>query len=659
MSFSDINFIKDWIITLGILAVYISIILVGINMVLKGANSGERSFIMQKLGKLVIGSFIVFSGLMITGFLVYTQSQINSFNDTNSNLPEKSYTQKIEDEVGNFMVKAITLPIDLVNAALIGSGNFDGLQAIAGFESVDNLIFNGGTLQDIDLGPFSKSEWRRLNYGYASVVGLTGLLMYFMVVKTGFSVVLNASTVSKATQLKEDIMRWLFSIFIVAMAPLFMKFLFYISGLFTLGIYNIIKKMGNGSFFFEGFIQDLTTGNIFTTAIVKSLFLYNHLRINVIFKVRKIVLTVMYLFIPFAAYLWGINSKIRASKVCLGELITNAFRPTFYAFTFFAMMTQLSDGKFSQWFESLVWMFAIITISETLVNTLQGFFTALSGINEATAGRPAIQALGKILGGSQKSKRDDTNSQSSSSSKSGGSTSSSSGNSTINSDSSPVNSYDGVSPVDSKTLGDSSPMENPNTENNSSSQPIGGLPSVIGGNDLTTSSGNINAGTSSPFSDSDNSETPKYIDAEYAEVKPEDKQKENADRYNTMLTQNMNKQQLKTNVGEKVGNALDKGIGFDNDYSTIAKGIGYQVGKVQKTINTGKAIYQTASQIAGQENLSKGDAVQKLFQSNSGLQTFFRGVRYTNASSDNNFRKCDKLLAQWHPYTQADSFSWK
>lgn len=141
-------------------------------------------------------------------------------------------------------------------------------------------------------------------------------------------------------------------------------------------------------------IESIKTGNVFSTAIVKVIFCYLDVKINIVFLARKIMLSVMYVFTPIAAYLWGINKNVNAVSIWFGELITNSAMAFFYGITYTIMCVMINASGATGWFFTMMWMFSMMKISEVLRNSLQGIFARLSGINEQDMGKGAVGVVG-------------------------------------------------------------------------------------------------------------------------------------------------------------------------------------------------------------------------------------------------------------------------
>lgn len=144
--------------------------------------------------------------------------------------------------------------------------------------------------------------------------------------------------------------------------------------------------------------KNLKTGSALTTAIVHFLYVWQMIKINLVFISRKVVLAVMYAFTPIAIALWGINKRVHAASIWFGEILTNAAMQFFYAFTFTVMIVALGDD-WKNWILTLVWMSAIIKIADMLRNSLQGFFTKLAGIDEAGLAGGVFGTVGSTFAG--------------------------------------------------------------------------------------------------------------------------------------------------------------------------------------------------------------------------------------------------------------------
>lgn len=399
------RFIYDNVKAFGGLAILLGVSIVGYKLIFHGTNPEERSKSMTAVLYIAVGSFIIGSCMLIFSFIITMRNDLVKTSVNPPDIKVESENKDLKDVAANFLERALTLPVDLAVNSFIGGTTFSGItskggiQSFIGFKPLDELIFNNGKINGDD--PFTADEWNNLTALYGIVAGLTAPFIMIMIFKVGYSFIIHSNSVTKRIILKEDMCRWIYSIFAIAAGPIFIKLIFMIFNMLTLILYNgIIEKSLNKFPFFElSFVDSIHTGSVLITAIVKVIFVYLDFKINIIFLGRKIVLVTMFAFTPIAAVLWGINKNVNAAAIWFGEMITNASMSFFYGFTFCVMITALKSTGISGWFYGMMWMFAVIKISEMLRNSLQGIFTKLSGIDEEQMGKQASGVVGGLIKG--------------------------------------------------------------------------------------------------------------------------------------------------------------------------------------------------------------------------------------------------------------------
>lgn len=314
----------------------------GLRLIIKSRIPEERSKAMDSMLYIIVGSFIIGSALFMTGFLVQTRNDLEVSNSTLVEQKKAPDSEKITDNKGNFLVQALTAPVTILNNFLIGEGKWPGLMGVANFKSIDELIFNNGNIPQRD--PFSDDEWTNLSYLYKIIAVVSEVFLLIMVWVTGIKFIHYSGEAGKRADLKEDILRWFFCIYIVATGPILIQVVFYVFNGLTNMIYTMAKPLitsNTKNILGMGFVQNINTGSVLTTALVKLYFNYIVLKINILFMSRKIVLIVMYVFTPIAAALWGINKRINAFSIWMGEIISNSSMQFFYAIVLFAMVAAL------------------------------------------------------------------------------------------------------------------------------------------------------------------------------------------------------------------------------------------------------------------------------------------------------------------------------
>ncbi|WP_147566134.1 hypothetical protein [Clostridium tyrobutyricum] len=364
--------------------------LTAIRMILSRNSETKREEVMSAFGKIILGTSIIGSCILLSGFLIGIANHMGSVLTGNTINISNIGANTIDDDNGNFIVRAFANIFLAVEKAFFGLA-----EKFLGFLPLDKLIFNSkvnsfGSTGNISVPPFTDAEWGNLNYIYIVVSSLCAPFVLIMVAKTGISLIMSANQPAKRSELQENISRWLFSLALIAIGPLLLKGLFLFTSYMTDAVVSLFHASlgGNNYVTNTSMIDSIKTGSVLTSAIVKCVFAWKFFQINMLFMVRKIVLFSMYAFTPLAALFWGIDNKTQALQVWFGEIITNATMQFFYAFTFSIMIIGLSGSSWQNWFYALVWMFTLVKIAEVFRNSLQGLFTKLAGVDEnAIAGK--------------------------------------------------------------------------------------------------------------------------------------------------------------------------------------------------------------------------------------------------------------------------------
>lgn len=302
----------------------------------------------------------------------------------------------IKQEPGNLLEKAIAYLI-----GGIASGLLWAVQKLTGAPSLFEAVFITDTPNDMQ--PFTKAQFDVMNYWYQVMIFIAVVILFISLLFVAFEMIFVGFTPKSKDEIKERIERIIFSGIIIAATPMIFKILLYMNNALTYYIYKVLRLPGNIDDMFNPAIvsANIHTGSVVLTAIGMLVMAYINAFVVFVFTVRKFVIMIFYIFTPIAATLWSINKNILAAKVWLGELLTNIFTQFFYAFVFaiyFSATGVVHQGSntvnVSTSLESLLWLYMITAIAESLRNSLQGYFTRLAGINEAGIARNVALAFG-------------------------------------------------------------------------------------------------------------------------------------------------------------------------------------------------------------------------------------------------------------------------
>lgn len=311
----------------------------------------------------------------------------------------------VQDQGGAFeriIAAIVEIPIRITKA--IGTA--------MGLEPLDKLIFLEGLTEDEKrIAPWSQTELKFIQLWYLALSGI--VMPFFLVVigVTGLKLVSSGVNPGMRAEAISSIWRWLGALAIIILAPMLVQSLLWATAIFLEGIkfgFNqVIGAAGVGRSINDwggvGFADiNIATGSVLGTAIVKVMFLFIYIYFNILYLIRKLVVSVMLCFTPVMALLWALNKNVNAAGIWLGEIASNAFMPVAHALVLclilgFCDVSNISDGT---WFIILVFMYALIPLSEVLRNSLQGLITRMSGMNEEGSARGVMLAatgLGSLV----------------------------------------------------------------------------------------------------------------------------------------------------------------------------------------------------------------------------------------------------------------------
>ncbi|MGI9951367.1 hypothetical protein V3F56_03310 [Moorellaceae bacterium AZ2] len=275
-----------------------------------------------------------------------------------------------------------------------------------GFHTLDKLVFGEGLSEaEKNSRPWEPSEVPVVRLWFNTLATVTLPFYVLVIASTGFKLLYGSLNPAARAEAVESIQRWFLCVGIVFLAPLVVQSLMWISGILTEAIgeaFNAvaanlgrnIQDWASVSLTGEG----ISTGSVVGTAVVRSFLTFMFLWLNVIYIIRKFVITVMFAFTPVMAILWAINRASLAAPVWLGELATNAFMPVAHGLALSTLMLICDVKNGATWLQFTVMIYAVIPVAEALRNTLQSLIVNWAGIREEGIARSAlVGALG--LGG--------------------------------------------------------------------------------------------------------------------------------------------------------------------------------------------------------------------------------------------------------------------
>lgn len=301
----------------------------------------------------------------------------------------------VDAEEGNIFEKILAQVVVSVATAIqqFGRGLLD-------FKDLDTLIFNKGeTVDALITNPvIMSSDWdTAMNTWFTRMQILAFPILLISVIITGFRFI-NAGT--KGPRAREEaidaVQRLALSGILLLFAPTFINTLLKVNNALVMGISSMI---GNGSSLSDtiglsdNLISSIKTGSPLLTAFVILLFAFLEFRLNIMFFMRMFSITVLYIFTPFVTALWTIEKSVSAAGIWMGEIISNIFMQTAYAFVF---MIFLQFTPYMGTGGTLVCAMVLIPISEMIRNSVQNLWIRLSGFDEAGASSKVAGMLGTI-----------------------------------------------------------------------------------------------------------------------------------------------------------------------------------------------------------------------------------------------------------------------
>lgn len=274
----------------------------------------------------------------------------------------------------------------------------------AGMQPIDRLVFlNGMSEDEKNIAPWTIGELNFIRLWYLALGGLSIPLFLIVITISAYKLmVAGVGNPGLRTEAIDSIWRWFGALAIVIVAPLLIQALMSLVGIILDGIQvgyvAVSNAAGNprpigdlGQINFD----NVVTGSVLGTAIVKCMLMFIYLWLNTIYLVRKLALSVMFCFTPFMAIMWAMNKNVNAAAIWAGELASNAFMPVAHALVL-CLVLGLCDVKNignGSWFTILVFMYTVMPLAEVIRNSMQNLFTRASGLNEAGAATGALAAV--------------------------------------------------------------------------------------------------------------------------------------------------------------------------------------------------------------------------------------------------------------------------
>ncbi|MCC0648288.1 hypothetical protein [Clostridioides sp. ZZV15-6598] len=369
----------------GVILITISLAILIYKLIIYKNDYDKRTILMQGTTKLVLGALMLGLMLSLAGFLQDIIVNMGTTGGSEFKSSELNFVKDLEDE-DSFLANGIAFLLDSVTK-FIFSGDGFVQEKLLGTKTLEELIFAK------DLSIFTKEQWSHLVFGYGIVQKVAYVLLILMVFFTAVRVIKGSVDERQDVDTKESLQRWVFVCLIIAGGPVLVNGIIVFSNFLT----SILNESFSHVTMSNSILDELKTGNVLTTAIIKVYFAYLTLRVNIVFMVRTWVLGIMFVFTPIASALWGINKNINAFEIWFGEILSNSITGLCYSIVF--VVFSLFFSATSSLLFILIGLTLTIKLSDVLRNSVQGYFAKLSGIDEyGEARRFTKGTLGAISG---------------------------------------------------------------------------------------------------------------------------------------------------------------------------------------------------------------------------------------------------------------------
>jgi len=313
--------------------------------------------------------------------------------------------EEIRDEGGLFeeiIAGLIKFPVRVVKSLS---------EKVLKLKDINVLVFGEGNGLWHDHSLWTESEARFIRAVYWSFASICLPFFLVVIITTGFKLLYGAANPGAREEAISSIWRWFAVMIMILAVPLVTDLVLSLSGVLTDAIRIAFEGVSNssgtnaslGDFsnkVFKGDI-DIKTGSVIGTALVEVFFAFLWLWFNIIYFIRKVVLSVMVCFAPVAGLFWAINRNVPAVAIWFGELGSNALMPVAHAIVLCVVLglTDLKNvSKGGSWFHVLIAMYLLMPLAETIRNSVQSLFVRWAGVDESgVASRATMAALG--LGG--------------------------------------------------------------------------------------------------------------------------------------------------------------------------------------------------------------------------------------------------------------------
>lgn len=341
------------------------------------------------------GKLLLVAGLLVLVIFFLTVSPafaepINSFPDYGDNSSGVS--------LGGIMTNLIALPIN---------GLAYGLVNLPSFYSIDQLVFG-------QEGAFTKDEWENVVkpwWKWAFGLGTMAQLIGFVVLAGGFSIVRGVflKDPRTAASAQETFLNLVVATLFTATGPLILDFFLKINGVIVELVKNYLLNNGVGvsGLAKAELLKSVNSGGPLLDALIRLAFAGLMFHLNMMYLVRRFVLAVLLIVMPFVAWSWAFKNTRTPMFILLSELATNSLMSATHALVlgfYLSLVSKNPAGMFGTWWAKLFAMIMIIPSAALLRRMIAGWLNFL-GINEehwaglATMGFGGLAGLATLAGG--------------------------------------------------------------------------------------------------------------------------------------------------------------------------------------------------------------------------------------------------------------------
>jgi len=340
---------------------------------------------------------------------------------------EQQEQGEIQDRGGTFekiVASLVEFPLNMAQ----------GLLKAGGFQDLDRLIFlHGLSAEERAALPWTGADQAAAVRDFFKLMCLvTAPFWVVAVAATAFRFLHAGTNPAARAEAWESVQRWFLALGMVALAPLAVQLLMTLTGVLvdaTRGAFQAkMAALGRDVTDLQEFGKvciggvKIQTGSFLGSAIVKVAFLFLFCYLNVLYIVRRLAITVFFVFTPVMALLGALNRNVMAAGIWLGELASNAFMPFAHALVL-SVILLLADiksvSKGDSWLTIIILFYTLIPLAEAIRNSVQGLFTRMAGFGEeraawhgflAGAGLGGLGSMGRgppaTLGGGRPARRE-------------------------------------------------------------------------------------------------------------------------------------------------------------------------------------------------------------------------------------------------------------